>query len=130
MAIGFWTADTIAQLIDLWGKELSASVIAKTMTISRNAVLGKVHRLGLSHRVKTGAASSRIKKIPVEKPAKAQGYSRPKLTPIVGPPSGIALRTGASSFTIKRRAWVEVSKNELRAQLAQAVKNTAALDVA
>jgi hypothetical protein len=129
MAIGFWTADTIAQLIDLWGKELSASVIAKTMTISRNAVLGKVHRLGLSHRVKTGAASSRIKKIPVEKPAKAQGYSRPKLTPIVGPPSGIALRTGAS-FTIKRRAWVEVSKNELRAQLTAAVKNTAALDVA
>jgi len=47
-----WTDDRIEQLKSLWTEGLSASHIAKVMGgISRNAVIGKVHRLGLAGRV-------------------------------------------------------------------------------
>ncbi|MGH6877479.1 MAG: GcrA family cell cycle regulator [Rhizomicrobium sp.] len=47
-----WTNDRIEQLKSLWTEGLSASHIAKVMGgISRNAVIGKVHRLGLAGRV-------------------------------------------------------------------------------
>ena len=46
-----WTDDRIEQLKSLWTEGLSASHIAKVMGgISRNAVIGKVHRLGLAGR--------------------------------------------------------------------------------
>lgn len=46
-----WTDDRVAVLTKLWRDGLSASVIARELGgISRNAVLGKVHRLGLTAR--------------------------------------------------------------------------------
>lgn len=46
-----WTDERIATLRDLWEQGLSASQIAtKLGNITRNAVIGKVHRLGLSGR--------------------------------------------------------------------------------
>jgi len=46
-----WTDDRIEQLKSLWTEGLSASHIARVMGgISRNAVIGKVHRLGLAGR--------------------------------------------------------------------------------
>lgn len=46
-----WTEERIEQLKSLWTEGLSASHIAKVMGgISRNAVIGKVHRLGLAGR--------------------------------------------------------------------------------
>lgn len=47
-----WTDERIEQLKSLWTEGLSASHIAKMMGggISRNAVIGKVHRLGLAGR--------------------------------------------------------------------------------
>lgn len=46
-----WTDERIEQLKSLWTEGLSASHIAKVMGgISRNAVIGKVHRLGLAGR--------------------------------------------------------------------------------
>lgn len=46
-----WTDERIQQLKDLWSQGLSASEIADTLgDISRNAVIGKAHRLGLSGR--------------------------------------------------------------------------------
>jgi GcrA cell cycle regulator len=46
-----WTEDRIEQLKSLWTEGLSASHIARIMGgISRNAVIGKVHRLGLAGR--------------------------------------------------------------------------------
>lgn len=48
-ASGGWSADRVATLRRLWGEGKSASEIAKTLTgLSRSAVIGKVHRLGLS----------------------------------------------------------------------------------
>ena len=46
-----WSDDRIERLRTLWADdELSASDIARRLGITRNAVLGKIHRLGLSNR--------------------------------------------------------------------------------
>jgi len=54
-----WTEEKVAKLKELWGKENTASEIAKIIGgISRNAVIGKAHRLNLSAKIKTRAATS------------------------------------------------------------------------
>ncbi len=46
-----WTDDRVEKLKQLWGDGMSASQIAKALgEVTRNAVIGKVHRLGLSNR--------------------------------------------------------------------------------
>lgn len=46
-----WTDDQVTTLTKLWTDGLSASQIAKQLGgVSRNAVIGKVHRLGLAGR--------------------------------------------------------------------------------
>lgn len=46
-----WTEERVAELTELWNSGLSAArVAAKLGDVTRNAVIGKVHRLGLSGR--------------------------------------------------------------------------------
>lgn len=46
-----WTEERVAKLRELWAEGQTASQIAKALgSVSRNAVIGKVHRLGLSNR--------------------------------------------------------------------------------
>jgi GcrA cell cycle regulator len=55
-----WTDERVELLKKLWAEGLSASQIAKELgSITRNAVIGKVHRLGLSGRTK-GPSQSRL----------------------------------------------------------------------
>jgi len=43
-----WSEERVAQLTSLWREGLSASQVATTLgNVTRNAVLGKLHRLGL-----------------------------------------------------------------------------------
>ena len=54
-----WTDEKVAKLKELWGKGNTASQIAEIIGgISRNAVIGKAHRLNLSAKIKTRAATS------------------------------------------------------------------------
>ena len=54
-----WTDEKVAKLKELWGKGNTASQIAGIIGgISRNAVIGKAHRLNLSAKIKTRAATS------------------------------------------------------------------------
>lgn len=47
-----WTDERVETLKKMWGEGQSASQIAKELGgVTRNAVIGKVHRLGLSNRV-------------------------------------------------------------------------------
>ncbi len=47
-----WTDERTEQLKSLWTEGLSASQIARVLGgVTRNAVIGKVHRLGLASRV-------------------------------------------------------------------------------
>ncbi len=54
-----WTEEKVAKLKELWGKGNTASQIAEMIGgISRNAVIGKAHRLNLSAKIKTRTATS------------------------------------------------------------------------
>jgi GcrA cell cycle regulator len=72
-----WTEERVEQLKKLWSEGLSASQIATRLgEVTRNAVIGKVHRLGLAGR----ASVSRPKGIRPRKAVAARpaGAKRPK----------------------------------------------------
>ena len=67
-----WTDDRVEKLKKMWTEGQSASQIAKELGgVTRNAVIGKVHRLGLSNRNGGGGA-------PAEAPAKAEPKPAPE----------------------------------------------------
>ena len=54
-----WNEEKVSKLIELWGKGNTASQIAEIIGgLSRNAVIGKAHRLNLSAKIKTRNISS------------------------------------------------------------------------
>ena len=54
-----WTDERVESLKKLWADGLSASQIANELgSVTRNAVIGKVHRLGLSGRAKSLSSSA------------------------------------------------------------------------
>jgi GcrA cell cycle regulator len=72
-----WTDERVTLLRKLWAEGLSASQIAKQLGgVTRNAVIGKVHRLGLAGR----ATPSRPAKRPVRTARpRVMGPSAPRL---------------------------------------------------
>jgi GcrA cell cycle regulator len=65
-----WTDERVELLKKLWAEGLSASQIAAELGgITRNAVIGKVHRLGLSGRAKSPSSTS-----PRPRKPRAQGH--------------------------------------------------------
>lgn len=78
-----WTDERVELLKKLWSEGLSASQIAAQLGgVSRNAVIGKVHRLKLSGRGKTTTAAPRSKK--------------PAAAPVAAPRSTSSAGTGSS----------------------------------
>jgi GcrA cell cycle regulator len=94
-----WTDDRVETLKKMWGEGQSASQIAKELGgVTRNAVIGKVHRLGLSNRA-TGGTSAKteakakpsVPKVePKAKPVVAEKPEKPEkpemLTQAAAPP--------------------------------------------
>lgn len=75
-----WTDDRVEILKKMWGEGQSASQIAKELGgVTRNAVIGKVHRLGLSNRTTAGAAAKAEPKAKTAVAPKAK--TPPKPTP-------------------------------------------------
>lgn len=72
-----WTEERVSTLKNLWAEGLSASQIAKQLGgVTRNAVIGKVHRLGLAGRV----TQSRPVKRPV-RTARPRSVASPQARP-------------------------------------------------
>jgi GcrA cell cycle regulator len=81
-----WTNDRITTLNELWSAGFSASQIAQRLGgVSRNAVIGKVHRLGLAGR----ATTSRHRR------------SSPRCASVPGAGRGIARRSARPAFHVR-----------------------------
>lgn len=65
--MGTWTDKKIEKLIALWEKGVPTAEIGKRLDFSKNAIVGKVHRLGLSNRnspIKTSSVKTeKVKKV-------------------------------------------------------------------
>jgi GcrA cell cycle regulator len=92
-----WTDERVETLKRMWAEGQSASQIAKELGgVTRNAVIGKVHRLGLSNRVSGGkddgedegaSAPAAAKPVPVAevKPEPAPRAEAPAAAPRAAP---------------------------------------------
>jgi GcrA cell cycle regulator len=127
-----WTDERVELLKKMWGEGQSASQIAKELGgVTRNAVIGKVHRLGLSNRATTTtkteskakpAPKAEAKPKPAPKPAepaaKAEDPPAPKPIParkqII--PAGQPLPPQPSANEISPEAMAKVSAVEKKAK--------------
>ncbi len=85
-----WTDERVEKLRELWDKGLSASQIAKELAegVTRNAVIGKAHRMGLASRpspvksdpAKRAAATAKKKAAPKKEPGKVKVPAKGKVT--------------------------------------------------
>jgi len=99
-----WTEERIDQLKRLWGQGMTASQIAEELGgVSRNAVIGKAHRLGLEARpspVKAGDAAAAGAPAPTAAPPPvpekaAAPVARPAPAPVPAPAAPAAAPTPA-----------------------------------
>jgi GcrA cell cycle regulator len=92
-----WTDQRIDQLKNLWEKGLTASQIADELGgVSRNAVIGKAHRLGLKSRPSPVKANEAEKKVAPKKAAPAKPVAAAVAKPRVAP-SAPAPRTAEAA---------------------------------
>jgi GcrA cell cycle regulator len=81
-----WSDERVELLKKMWGEGQSASQIAKELGgVTRNAVIGKVHRLGLSNRNGSGGTSEPTKAKPAAKPAAAKAKPKAAAKPTPKP---------------------------------------------
>ncbi|WP_237154292.1 GcrA family cell cycle regulator [Oryzibacter oryziterrae] len=93
-----WTDERVERLKTLWSEGLSASQIAAELgAVTRNAVIGKVHRLGLSGRAKPQVQPSR----PTAAPATGQRVkAAPARAAVQSQPSGRVTQATARPVSI------------------------------
>ena len=129
-----WTDDRVEMLKKMWGEGQSASQIAKELGgVTRNAVIGKVHRLGLSNRAGSGGnAKPEAKAKPaVKAEAKPKPAAKPEAVPAAEPeaeykpvvpirkqiiPAGQPLPPQPSANEISPEALAKVSEIEKKAK--------------
>lgn len=106
-----WNDERVEMLRKLWSEGLSASQIAAQLGgVSRNAVIGKVHRLKLSSRGRPTAVAARPKKV-AKPPVVAQKPSAGRSTVVRSMPASI----GATALQVQFDTEYQPQHN-LRAQ--------------
>ncbi|WP_298225781.1 GcrA family cell cycle regulator [Acidocella sp.] len=81
-----WTDETILRLRTLWSEGLSTAEIGRRLNISKNAVVGKAHRLNLPARpspIRRSAGDAQPRQAP---PKRTQGPTLPPLSASVAGP--------------------------------------------
>lgn len=126
-----WTDDRVELLKNMWGQGKSASQIAKELGgVTRNAVIGKVHRLGLSNRATpaktakekpTSKSSAKLKQAPkpTAKPSPAAEMAKnPVALPVRKPiiTAGQPLPPQPSNSEISEEALATVAEVEKKAK--------------
>lgn len=101
-----WTDERVESLKKLWAEGLSASQIASRLgEVTRNAVIGKVHRLGLSGR----ATTSRIKTL---RPRKSIARTKRQRMVRFAPAGGLGAREAFNPALYDQVAEVEARQVE------------------
>lgn len=89
-----WNDERVELLKKLWSEGLSASQIASKMGgVTRNAVIGKVHRLGLSGRATPAKPQRGVEhreETHVERPSATSGLTRPVYDNYLNEPEFVA----------------------------------------
>ena len=107
---GSWTPDRVETLTRLWLDGQAASVIADRLgEVTRNAVIGKVHRLGLPGRAttnrqprRTSPRRDRAGRVTIRKPV----FVRPRhALPLDLPPAPAALMLSVADLTETTCHW-------------------------
>ncbi|MEO1275782.1 MAG: GcrA family cell cycle regulator, partial [Pseudomonadota bacterium] len=84
-----WTEERVEKLKELWAEGMSASKIAKELGgVTRNAVIGKIHRLGLSNRAASpanGTTAAPEEAPTTQAPEPAAPAARPEPEPAPAP---------------------------------------------
>ncbi|MEM6942105.1 MAG: GcrA family cell cycle regulator [Pseudomonadota bacterium] len=126
-----WTDERVELLKKMWGEGQSASQIAKELGgVTRNAVIGKVHRLGLSNRATSTpkteakpkpATKTEAKAKPARKPVEAAPRAEPTAPKPVSArkqiiPAGQPLPPQPSANEISPEALAKVSAIEKKAK--------------
>lgn len=107
-----WTEDRIATLTKLWAEGLTASQIAQELgDVTRNAVIGKAHRLGLSGRPSpvraqrsTGSTASR--------PAKPKTSAQPAAARTVAKPAAPKVQKAPTPPAVSERPRLQLAEIE------------------
>src|SRR5437764_14677147 len=105
-----WDTEDVALLKKLWAVGQSAAQIACRLGCSRNAVCGRLTRLGLKRGHKPPTAKPKIRPVPRRRPALLAACARPVAKKV-------------SRKTVGRQPK-EFSKRQRYAMLAEAVRNT------
>ncbi|MDR1477105.1 MAG: hypothetical protein LBI17_03185 [Rickettsiales bacterium] len=92
-----WTDKKIEKLRKLWEKGLSAAEIGKKLDFSKNAIVGKVHRLGLSNRNSPIKSASPKSAAPV-RPVHPKPVKMTEIPPMRGTAKGGRAESRASSM--------------------------------
>ena len=87
-----WTPELIEQLKGQWALGLSITQIGKNLGLTRNAVVGKAHRLGLSKR---------------ESPIQKSTTPRPQPAPVIAPPVTVPAMAAAVAPPPPRKVAVD-----------------------
>ena len=135
-----WTDDRVETLKRMWGESQSASAIAKELGgVTRNAVIGKVHRLGLANRIDEAEpapataepdrkaekkpAAPRPEPVPEPAEARAEPADEPSTQPAYTPqprrtivPAGQPLPPQPSANEISPEALASVREVEKKAR--------------
>jgi len=99
-----WTEDRVLELRKMWGDGHSASQIATALGgVTRNAVIGKVHRLGLSGRDRKGTGVA-------AKAVKAKAPKAPRAPSTARKPTTRSTKTTRKSAAATTRKAAPVSK--------------------
>lgn len=95
-----WNDERVELLKKLWGEGLSASQIASRIGgVTRNAVIGKVHRLGLSGRATTSRMKTHRPRQRVANPKRPAAVQKPRFAQVGNPALRALYQPEAEPYT-------------------------------